>query len=121
MWISKKKLEEMCDVVNKLNAGLARQRDNIDRIYDRLEKNRTDIDNLIDAHHKYEKEEIYYDYQSKSFSIGGTKTRLVTKYNHAIDTDEIKGITLEELARYVIDGTPIERDETVKVKYYKGE
>lgn len=111
MWISKKKWGEM-------RAELTRQRYNIDRIYDRLEKNRTDIENLIDAHHKYEKEELGYTCGGFPVSF---KTRLVTKYNHAIDTDEIKGITLEELARYVIDGTPIERDKTVKVKYYKGE
>ena len=118
MWITKKKWNEMRDVVNKLNLELTRQRDNIDGIYDRLEKNGIDIENLIDAHHKYEKEESGYNCGGLPVSF---KTRLVTKYNHAIDTDEIKGITLEELARYVIDGTPIERDKTIKVKYYKGE
>jgi hypothetical protein len=118
MWISKKKWNEMCDVVNKLNFTLTSQRDNIDKIYDRLEKNRTDIENLIDAHHKYEKEELGYTCGGLPVSF---KTRLVTKYNHAIDTNEIKGVTLEELAKFIIDKTPIERDKTVKVKYYKGE
>lgn len=111
MWISKNKWNEMRAVVNKLNLELTRQRD-------RLEKNRTDIENLIDAHHKYEKEELGYTCGGFPVSF---KTRLVTKYNHAIDTDEIKGVTLEELAKFIIDKTPIERDKTVKVKYYKGE
>lgn len=64
MWISKKKWNEMCDVVNKLNLELTRQRDNIDRIYDRLEKNRTDIENLINAHYKYILQEEIDKYES---------------------------------------------------------
>lgn len=37
-----------------------------------------------------------------------------------INTDLIPNVTFDELAKYVLDGKPIERNETVKVKYYKG-
>lgn len=40
-----------------------------------------------------------------------------------VDTQTIQDITLEELARYVIDNEPIIREETIKVKteYRQGE
>ena len=52
---------------------------------------------------------------------GNRYTRTKRKYSHRqeeikVSTDTIKDITLEELARLVIDREPIVREENVKVK-----
>lgn len=53
--------------------------------------------------------------------INGNTYDHVSHHEQKVNTNLIKDVSLEELAKYVIDGTPIERDKTVKVKYHKGE
>ena len=86
MWISKRKWNEMCEKIDGL------ERANIRTC-----------------------KEIYSLKRLSQGLIYGT--RIV--YNHEVDcvsTKDITDITLEELAKLVIDGTPIVREEVSKVK-----
>ena len=116
MWISKRKWNEMCEKVNDLE-----KRNNqignliptlVDRTnhYEGLNKN---VEKLISAHKEVE--------ETEACIRGGVKlsTFSKTSYKHneqTVNTSNIKDITLEELARLVIDREPIVREENVKVK-----
>ena len=108
MWISKKKLNELYKRMESILSqnGILRA-----HILNRIETLENNTKELIKAHNQFEEEEKYLS----NFSYA-PRTRKVMKYNHTIDTDTIKDITLEELARYVIDNKPIVREETIKVK-----
>ena len=85
MWISKKKWNEMCDRINKLE----------------------------DAHSK--------KYRKEWNSLLEGYLLMADGYEHSnkelkVNTDTIPNVTLEELARYVLDNEPIVREENVKVK-----
>ena len=99
MWVSKRKWNEMEDRMNILL-----RRDTL--IFERLE---TLHDELIELE-KTHKDEIY------TYVDRNGRTRTKRKYSHKISTDTISNITLEELARFVIDHEPIVREENVKVK-----
>ena len=99
MWVSKKKWNEMEDRMNILL-----RRDAV--IFERLEILKDELTELEKAH----KDEIY------TYVDGNRCTRTKRKYSHKISTDTIQDITLEELARFVIDHEPIVREENVKVK-----
>lgn len=43
--------------------------------------------------------------------------RITNVPNNAVDTDRISGVTFDELARFVLDGTPIERKTKEEVVY----
>ena len=116
MWISKRKWNEMEDKVNDLE-----KRNNqignliptlVDRTnhYEGLNKN---VEKLISAHKEVE--------ETEACIRGGVKLSMFSKtsYKHhseTVDTSNISDITLEELARLVIDHEPIVREENVKVK-----
>ena len=53
-------------------------------------------------------EYIERDLYSHIFNIQNVSTN--------VNTELIKNVTLEELARYVIDETPIVREETINIK-----
>ena len=97
MWLSKKKYNEMVDFVNDMN----------ERIKD-LEWEQA---KLIDCHEAIEGRDDC--------------DRLIRLYSHnnasdKANTKNIKDITLQELASYVIDHKPIERKEKIEVtkKYF---
>lgn len=95
MWISKKMWNEMCDKVNK---------------------QQNTINGLVDCHNT----SITLEHDDKTF-FGYD---IIEKYSHKevmTSTDSVKDITLYELAKLVIDGTPIVRDVVVKKEYGKGE
>lgn len=82
-----------------------------------VDKNTKDINNLKDCH---DRENDFKIVQSGF----GYRVEENGKFIHKeiqTDTNTISDVTFSELAKYVIDDTPIERDKTVKVKYYKGE
>ena len=99
MWISKRKWTEMEDRMDILL-----HRDAV--IFGRLETLKDELTELEKAH----KDEIY------TYVDGNRCTRTKRKYSHKTSTNTIKDITLEELARFVIDHEPIVREENVKVK-----
>lgn len=116
MWISKKKWNEMQNEINNLKIDSKSLRT---RVYN-LE---CIIENLIEAHNEIKVEKEYYDYSNLTpyNPIPELKTKMVTKYTHSSDTKTVPNVTLEELAKLVIDGTPIERKENVEMtsKFYR--
>ena len=114
MWISKHKWNEMeynINMVDVLNSKIILMCDTIDRLkrgYDSLK------DELIELERAH-KDEIY------TYVDGNRCTRTKRKYSHRQEeikasTNNIQDVTLEELARLVIDHEPIVREENVKVK-----
>ena len=91
MWITKKKWEKELEEIKRS-----------------INRNSTKIDIIENGH-------------EVGASIWGSEYNRIGHKETKASTNFIPDVSLEELARYVIDGTPIERDETVKVKYYKGE
>lgn len=91
MWISKKKWNEELEEIKRS-----------------INRNSTKIDIIENGH-------------EVGASIWGCEYNRIGHKETKAPTNFIPDVSLEELARYVIDGTPIERDKTVKVKYYKGE
>ena len=114
MWISKRKWNEMeqdIDMVDVLDGKIIFMCDTIDRLKRSQESLKDELVELERAH----KDEIY------TYVDGNGCTRTKRKYSHRQEeiktsTDTIKDITLEELARLVIDHEPIIREENVKVK-----
>lgn len=104
MWISKKKWNRMCNKVADLKY-LVNQLD-------------VTVEKLSKAHDEVNGETLF-SYNMKT----GIRYRQDSSYTHKVPTTStnlIPNVTLEELAKLVIDGTPIERDEKldVKMKYY---
>lgn len=95
MWISKKKWAEIESTLKEFNM-----------LKSWISEDHNRLNRLISSHNKVEEKEHY----NEKYDI------LVTNYNHnnisTINTDKISDITLEELARFVIDKTPIERTVT---------
>ena len=114
MWISKRKLNEMeqnINMVDVLDSKIILMCDTIDRLKRSHDSLKDELVELERAH----KDEIY------TYVDGNRCTRTKRKYSHRqeeikVSTDTIKDITLEELARLVIDREPIVREENVKVK-----
>ena len=104
MWISKKKWNNLCDNIdiNKIDIKLLYNMVNsllIEHTYKDIVENINYISVKDDKHHKEERICVF---------ATGHKTSL---------TEHIPDITLEELARLVIDGTPITRkvmEENIK-------
>ena len=114
MWISKRKWNEMeqnINMVDVLNGKIILMCDTIDRLkrgYDSLK------DELIELEKAHEDEICTYMDRDRC-------TYTKRKYSHRqkeikASTSNISDITLEELARLVIDREPIVREENVKVK-----
>ena len=104
MWISKRKWNVMED-------RMVLMCDTIDRFKRSQDSLKDELVELERAH----KDEIY------TYVDGNRCTRTKRKYSHRREeiktsTNTIKDITLEELARLVIDHEPIVREENVKVK-----
>ena len=114
MWISKRKWNEMEDRVNEIDVledKIILMCDTIDRLKRSHDSLKDELVELERAH----KDEIY------TYVDGNGFTRRKRKYSHRqeeikISTGTIKDITLEELARLVIDRETIVREENVKVK-----
>lgn len=104
MWISKKKLD---DILNKMN--------------NKIEELEHEVKALSDCHKKeyirkyYMKPTSFFD---KCQGLPNIEITPYSKYSHDYDrlNTSISDITLEELARLVIDHEPIVREENVKVK-----
>lgn len=116
MWISKRKWNEMCEKVNDLEKRSNQIGNLIPTLVDRTnhyEDLKKNVDKLISAHKKVEETDTYMN--------DGLKLAMFSKtsYEHnesKASTSNISDITLEELARLVIDREPIVREENVKVK-----
>lgn len=114
MWISKRKwskIEEKINTVDMLHRKMILMCDTIDS----LKRSRERIDNELTELEKAHKDEIY------TYVDGNRCTRTKRKYSHRkeevkVSTSNISDITLEELARLVIDHEPIVREENIKVK-----
>ena len=114
MWISKRKWNEMeqnINMVDVLDGKIILMCDTIDRLKRSHDSLKDELIELERAH----KDEIY------TYVDGNRCTRTKRKYSHRqgeikTSTNTIKDITLEELARLVIDHEPIVREENVKVK-----
>lgn len=120
MWISKHKWNEIGNELDNLGSRCTHNEIMIQRLRERLSDAETTIENLTKAHNEIEEEEEYLSFPNGMYGNYETKKRTIKKYNHTINTSTIPNVTLEELAKLVIDGTPIERDEKVdvKMKYY---
>lgn len=102
MWISKKKWNILCSQVYTMEAKLFNYKELKDDVY-----------KLTKIHKKETVDEPYFDYTPYGVF---EKKHKVTQYTHATSTDTIPNVTLEELARYVIDDEPIVREETINIK-----
>ena len=104
MWISKKKW-------NKIEENIFLMNKTIENIVFRQEVIKDELTELEKAH----KDDIY------TYIDVNRCTCTKRKYSHRkeevkVSTSNIKDITLEELARLVIDHEPIVREENIKVK-----
>ena len=104
MWISKKKW-------NKMEENIFLMNKTIENIVFRQEVIKDELTELEKAH----KDDIY------TYIDVNRCTCTKRKYSHRKEevkasTSNIKDITLEELARLVIDHEPIVREENVKIK-----
>ena len=104
MWISKKKW-------NKIEENIFLMNKTIENIVFHQEVIKDELTELEKAH----KDEIY------TYIDVNRCTCTKRKYSHKKEeikasTSNIKDVTLEELARFVIDHEPIIREENVKVK-----
>ena len=109
MWVSKKKWNEMEDsikLVDVLDRKIILMCDTIERLKRSQDTLHDELIELEKAH----KDEIY------TYVDGNRCAHTKRKYSHKTSTDTIKDVTLEELARFVIDHEPIVREENVKVK-----
>ena len=105
MWISKKKWNEMEEKVKMVDSALKKEGE-------RLSYFSNELKSLRDAH-------ITTKYTSFIDDNGVVRCSTEYKYcDHTIkaSTSNIKDVTFEELARFVIDHEPIVREENVKVK-----
>ena len=119
MWISKKKWNEVCEMFDTINLRF----ENVATRVEELEKRTYDYEDYkIRVEHLLGAHDCEY---SKCFrgirdNNGHTIPTPIVEVKHKIEkssTENIKNITLEELARLVIDGTPITRkvmEENVK-------
>ena len=114
MWISKRKWNEMEDKIDWANNNSIKTITKITELEEKL-INYNWLNNTVRELELAHKDEIY------TYVDGNRCTRTKRKYSHEQEeiktsTDTIKDITLEELARFVIDHEPIVREENVKVK-----
>ena len=119
MWISKKKWNEIGNKLDNLSSLCTHNEIMIQRLSERLSDAETTIKNLIEAHNEIEDEEEYLSLNG-IYGRYEIKKRKIKKYNHTMNTSTVPNVTLEELAKLVIDGTPIERTEKVDMttEYY---
>lgn len=117
MWISKRKWNEMedrMDILERRNIQICELIRSIPDISDKL----INYGWLVSAVRKLElahKNELYTDIDSTGHAC--TKNKYIHERNEPkASTSNIKDVTLEELARLVIDHEPIVREENVKVK-----
>ena len=103
MWISKRKWNEMEDKISVLEKRDA-------RLWEEWAKLKVISDGLAMAH----KDEITKRYSKDGCEIYARE--YLHEYESTVNTSNISDITLEELARLVIDHEPIVREENVKVK-----
>ena len=80
---------------------------------ERLADTEIAIENLTKVHNEIEDEEEYLSFPNGMYGRYEMKKRKIKKYNHATDTSTVPNVTLEELAKLVIDGTPIKRTEKI--------
>ena len=122
MWIRKCKWNEMCDKVDVTSSNLIKTMKLVAELEEKLKNYyayEKRVEKLLDAHIC-----VYnWDYQEIR---GGNSVRYYSKVLKEIIhksqtscTNEISDVTLEELAKLVIDGTPIVRKTMEeKTNYY---
>ena len=121
MFISKRKWEEMCDMVNVTSSKLTKTIKMVAELqeklkyYDTYKKN---VEKLLSAHicNYGEDFEAIFD-GNHNFKYYNMILKEIIHTPQTSSTSQISNITLEELARLVIDGTPITRkvvEENIK-------
>ena len=113
MWISKKMWNEMCTKLDNLESLCANNEITYQRLKNRLVDVEIIVENLTKAHNEIEDEEEYLSFPNGMYGRYEMKKRKIKKYNHTINTSTIPDVTLEELAKLVIDGEPIKRTEKI--------
>ena len=113
MWISKKKWNEIGNELDNLSSLCAHNEIANQKLRERLSDAETTIENLTKAHNEIEDEEDYLSFPDGMYGRYEMKKRTIKKYNHTINTSTIPNVTLEELAKLVIDGEPIKRTEKI--------
>ena len=120
MFISKRKWEEMCDRADVTSSNLIKTIKLVTELeeklknYDAYEKR---VEKLLDAHLCVYNEGYQEIRGENSVRYYSKVLREIIHKNQTSSTNEISDITLEELARLVIDGTPITRkvmEENIK-------
>ena len=112
MWISKCKWNEMCDRIDFTSSNLIKTMKLVAELEEKLKNYyayEKRVEKLLDAHIC-----VYNgDYQEIR---GGNYSKVLKEIIHKSQTsctNEISDVTLEELAKLVIDGTPIKRTEKI--------
>lgn len=114
----------MCDRIDSTNSNLIKTMVKLGELerkiqyYTIYEKS---VDRLLEAHNViYKMDEFEQVKGGKAVSYYYRVIKEILHREQSTSTDKLSNITLEELAKLVIDGTPIERDEKldVKMKYY---
>ena len=113
MWISKHKWNEIGNELDNLGSRCTHNEIMIQMLSERLSDAESTIKNLTKAHNEIEEEEEYLSFPNGMYGNYEVKKRTIKKYNHTINTSTIPNVTLEELAKIVIDGTPIKRTEKI--------
>ena len=129
MWISKKKWNEMCDMIDFLEMRTNRLVELEKRLIEaeaKLKESEEIIEGLKLIHNEKVNREQYFDISLMDFNSGksGWTNKIKKSYSHSpesVNTKTVPNVTIEELTRLVIDGTPIERKENVEMtsKFYR--
>ena len=105
---NKKKIKELEDKLFNQNVKLKKLNDCCDLLLGRiisLERCHRDSGDILSLYHDNSTYKRYVHY----------------KETNCVNTELINNVTLEELAKFVIDHKPIERKQQITVKYHKGE
>ena len=120
MFISKRKWEEMCERIDVTSSNLIKTIRMVTELQDKLKNYdayEKRVEKLLDAH-VCVYDEGYQEIRSgNSVRYYSKVLKEIIHKNQTSSTNQISDITLEELARLVIDGTPITRkvmEENIK-------
>lgn len=112
MWISKSKWNEMCDKVSSNDVSFLTRDEYLKKLEGRLTKAEEMINELKLIHNETTEEVSYFDINNFMAGKSGVVNKKVQNYSHipeSTSTKLIPKVTLEELAKLVIDGEPIKR------------
>lgn len=122
MWISKKMWNEMCNRIDELEKNSTKYAIKITTLdeklyyYDTYKKN---VEKLLDAHLCTYSEGLQVMRGGENLRYYSKILKEINHNNLKTDTDKVKDITLQELAKLVMDNEPIVRKTMEeKTNYY---